>query len=243
MKPAPPARPPPSRGERSATAAPSRATTRPPSTACSPWCRSTWPATTCCRYRRCRASSPSRCRCPRKEGSISPCWSVATAPATSSTKPTGAPPAQASPRLRPARRRLPAAHHLAHRRRRRSLASRQPPAERIADAVWWSQAPRKVMRDFLGAAQAIVVTEDSLSMVAESLYSGPAGASGRARRRPTQRQRRRRAAGLRRTRPAGFAARSPGWPRRPFPSRTAPIPDVQAEIADIVLALLEPKAP
>lgn len=42
----------------------------------------------------------------------------------------------------------------------------------LADAVWWSDGPRKVVRDFLQMASAIVVTEDSLTMVAESIYSG-----------------------------------------------------------------------
>lgn len=41
----------------------------------------------------------------------------------------------------------------------------------IADAVWWSENPRPVMSDFLSRASAVVVTEDSLSMVAESIYS------------------------------------------------------------------------
>ena len=116
------------------------------------------------------------------------------------------------------------------------------PAELLADAVWWSQAPRKVMRDFLAAAQAIVVTEDSLSMVAESLYSGrPVLSVAPAVAQPNAND----GAALRGYVERGLLARSPiaGLAEAPFPSRTAPIPDVQAEIADVVLALLEPKAP
>ena len=116
------------------------------------------------------------------------------------------------------------------------------PAELIADAVWWSQAPRKVMRDFLAAAQAIVVTEDSLSMVAESLYSGrPVLSVAPAVAQPNAND----GAALRGYVERGLLARSPiaGLAEAAFPSRTAPIPDVQAEIADVVLALLEPKAP
>lgn len=45
-----------------------------------------------------------------------------------------------------------------------------PPAC-LAQAVWWSEAPQPVVRDFLGRASAVVVTEDSLTMVAESIYS------------------------------------------------------------------------
>lgn len=41
----------------------------------------------------------------------------------------------------------------------------------IADVVWWSENPRRVMSDFLTRATAIIVTEDSLSMVAESIYA------------------------------------------------------------------------
>lgn len=46
------------------------------------------------------------------------------------------------------------------------------PSALLADAVWWSDAPRKVVRDFLAASCGVVVTEDSLTMVAESIYSG-----------------------------------------------------------------------
>ena len=45
------------------------------------------------------------------------------------------------------------------------------PLALLADAVWWSDAPRAVVRDFLAASSGVVVTEDSLTMVAESIYS------------------------------------------------------------------------
>lgn len=112
------------------------------------------------------------------------------------------------------------------------------PAELIADAVWWSQAPRKVMRDFLAAAQAIVVTEDSLSMVAESLYSGrPVLSVAPAVAQPNAND----GAALQGYVERGLLARCPiaGLANAAFPARTAAIPDVQAEIAEVVLSLLE----
>lgn len=112
------------------------------------------------------------------------------------------------------------------------------PAELIADAVWWSQAPRRVMRDFLAAAQAVVVTEDSLSMVAESLYSGrPVLSVAPAVAEPNAND----GAALRGYVERGLLARSPiaRLAYAAFPSRTAAIPDVQAEIAEVVLSLLE----
>ncbi len=112
------------------------------------------------------------------------------------------------------------------------------PAELLADAVWWSQAPRRVMRDFLAAAQTIVVTEDSLSMVAESLYSGrPVLSIAPAIAQPNAND----GAALRGYVERGLLARSPiaGLAEAAFPSRTAAIPDVQAEIAEVVLSLLE----
>lgn len=53
-----------------------------------------------------------------------------------------------------------------------TLLRQHIPVELLADAVWWSVAPRKGVRQFLQAASAVVVTEDSLTMVAESIYSG-----------------------------------------------------------------------
>ena len=120
-----------------------------------------------------------------------------------------------------------------------TLLREQLPAELLADAVWWSQAPRKVMRDFLAAAQAIVVTEDSLSMVAESLYSGrPVLSVAPAVAQPNAND----GAALRGYVDRGLLTRSPiaTMGDASFPARTAPIPDVQAEIAEVVLSLLEP---
>lgn len=45
------------------------------------------------------------------------------------------------------------------------------PLALLADAVWWSDAPRAVVRGFLAASSGVIVTEDSLTMVAESIYS------------------------------------------------------------------------
>ena len=116
------------------------------------------------------------------------------------------------------------------------------PVELIADAVWWSQAPRKVMRDFLGAASAIVVTEDSLSMVAESLYSGrPVVSVSPAVAQPNAND----GAALQAYAERGLLVRQPlaGLADIAFPDCSTPVPDVQAEIADVVLALLEPTTP
>ncbi|OPZ02483.1 MAG: hypothetical protein BWZ09_02547 [Alphaproteobacteria bacterium ADurb.BinA305] len=116
------------------------------------------------------------------------------------------------------------------------------PAELIADAVWWSQAPRKVMRDFLGAASAIVVTEDSLSMVAESLYSGrPVVSVSPVVAQPNAND----GAALQAYAERGLLVRQPlaGLADIAFPDCSTPVPDVQAEIAGVVLALLEPTTP
>jgi hypothetical protein len=112
------------------------------------------------------------------------------------------------------------------------------PAELLADAVWWSQAPRKVMRDFLAAARAIVVTEDSLSMVAESIYSAhPVISVSPAIAQPNAND----GAALQGYADRGLLARGPitGLADARFPARHTPIPDVQAEIATVVLSLLE----
>lgn len=42
----------------------------------------------------------------------------------------------------------------------------------LLDAVWWSQEPRKVMKVFMGRAERLLVTRDSLTMVTEALDSG-----------------------------------------------------------------------
>ena len=86
--------------------------------------------------------------------------------------------------------------------------------------------------------RAIVVTEDSLSMVAESLYSGrPVLSVAPAIAQPNAND----GAALRGYVERGLLARSPiaGLAAAAFPSRTAAIPDVQAEIAEVVLSLLE----
>jgi len=45
------------------------------------------------------------------------------------------------------------------------------PAELLADAVWWSEVPRKVMAAYMGAADLLFVTADSMSMIAEAISS------------------------------------------------------------------------
>lgn len=45
------------------------------------------------------------------------------------------------------------------------------PAECLAQAVWWSELPQPVVSDFLSRCTAVVVTEDSLTMIAESIYA------------------------------------------------------------------------
>ena len=42
----------------------------------------------------------------------------------------------------------------------------------ILDAVWYAEAPRKVTRDFLGLADRVFVTMDSLTMLTEAVASG-----------------------------------------------------------------------
>lgn len=42
----------------------------------------------------------------------------------------------------------------------------------IAELVLWGREPRKVVRQFLERSECVVVTEDSLTMVAEAIYSG-----------------------------------------------------------------------
>lgn len=44
--------------------------------------------------------------------------------------------------------------------------------EYLLEAVWWSQAPRKIMKAFMGRAERLIVTRDSLTMVTEALDSG-----------------------------------------------------------------------
>ena len=42
----------------------------------------------------------------------------------------------------------------------------------IADAVWWSETPAKVMRAYLGLGERVFVTQDSVTMVSEAIASG-----------------------------------------------------------------------
>lgn len=39
----------------------------------------------------------------------------------------------------------------------------------LVDSVWWSVSPRKVMADYMGAADKIFITADSMSMIAEAI--------------------------------------------------------------------------
>ncbi|KMQ73569.1 ELM1/GtrOC1 family putative glycosyltransferase [Marinobacter subterrani] len=45
------------------------------------------------------------------------------------------------------------------------------PPDLLADSVWWSDAPRKVMAAFMGAADELFITADSMSMIAEAIAS------------------------------------------------------------------------
>lgn len=49
------------------------------------------------------------------------------------------------------------------------LLRSQIPTEILADAVWYGNAPRPVMKSFLGAAERIFVTADSMSMLADAM--------------------------------------------------------------------------
>lgn len=42
----------------------------------------------------------------------------------------------------------------------------------VASAVWWAEKPEKKMSAFLGAAEQVVVTQDSVTMVTEAVASG-----------------------------------------------------------------------
>lgn len=48
------------------------------------------------------------------------------------------------------------------------------PAKILADSVWYATEPKKVMFDYLGASELVFCTEDSMSMIAESIASGSA---------------------------------------------------------------------
>lgn len=45
------------------------------------------------------------------------------------------------------------------------------PSDLLADSVWWSEAPRKVMAAYMGAADQLFITADSMSMIAEAIAS------------------------------------------------------------------------
>lgn len=107
----------------------------------------------------------------------------------------------------------------------------------LADAVWWSEAPRAVVRDFLAASRAVVVTEDSLTMVAESIYSArPVLSVSPPVATPNQNDAAALAAYVERgllTR-CGVAALADVS----FAIAATAVPDVQAEIADVLMPLL-----
>jgi mitochondrial fission protein ELM1 len=42
----------------------------------------------------------------------------------------------------------------------------------VAEAVWWSERPEKKMSRYLGAAERLLVTQDSVTMVSEAIDSG-----------------------------------------------------------------------
>lgn len=46
------------------------------------------------------------------------------------------------------------------------------PEEFLADSVWYASEPRKVMQAYLGAAELVFCTEDSMSMITEAIASG-----------------------------------------------------------------------
>ncbi|MEO6699714.1 MAG: ELM1/GtrOC1 family putative glycosyltransferase, partial [Paraperlucidibaca sp.] len=46
------------------------------------------------------------------------------------------------------------------------------PKEVLADVVWYGQAPRAVMKAYLGAADRVFVTTDSMSMLADAMATG-----------------------------------------------------------------------
>ncbi|MFZ5756992.1 MAG: ELM1/GtrOC1 family putative glycosyltransferase [Pseudomonadota bacterium] len=52
------------------------------------------------------------------------------------------------------------------------LLREQVRPEYLLHAVWWHAKPEKVVLDFLGAADCVFVTQDSLSMVSEAISAG-----------------------------------------------------------------------
>lgn len=53
-----------------------------------------------------------------------------------------------------------------------TLLQRLLDPEVLAEAVYYGQTPRPVVREFLGRCRGVWVSEDSLTMVAEAIYSG-----------------------------------------------------------------------
>ena len=51
------------------------------------------------------------------------------------------------------------------------MLKKQLPADILADAVWWNERPRPCIQEFLGAADVIFVTEDSMAMIADGIAS------------------------------------------------------------------------
>lgn len=52
-----------------------------------------------------------------------------------------------------------------------SLLRQQLPSDLIADAVWWNCKPEKKLAAYLGSAEAVFVTQDSVSMITEAVVS------------------------------------------------------------------------
>ena len=114
------------------------------------------------------------------------------------------------------------------------------PAELLADAAWWSTSPRKVVRQFLQSSVAVVVTEDSLTMVAESIYSGrPVIAVSPGVAAPNANDASALAAYVTR----GLLTRSglADLAEVELPDEMVMVPDVQSEIAGVLMRLLSGK--
>jgi len=118
-----------------------------------------------------------------------------------------------------------------------TLLREHVPQALLADAVWWSEVPRAVVRDFLAASCCVVVTEDSLTMVAESIYSArPVIAVSPPIATPNQND----AAALSAYVDRGLLTRSSVAALADVPLAVAAtvLPDVQAEIASVLMPLL-----
>ncbi len=51
------------------------------------------------------------------------------------------------------------------------LLKKALPVSLLADSVWWSESPRKVMNSYLDASDAVFVTADSMTMISEAIAS------------------------------------------------------------------------